>query len=55
MAFSLLTRCYKNIVSAMFLLFITINTVYAQSIEQKEPHYSLQEIIDSGHIFWKNY
>lgn len=54
MALSFLTRWYKNIVSLIFLLFIITNTANAQlrSIEQHEPHYSLQEIIDSGHIFF---
>ncbi|EJF83059.1 DUF1134 domain-containing protein [Bartonella rattimassiliensis] len=54
MALSLLKYWYKNIISLIFLLLITINTAYAQlkPIEQNEPHYSLQEIIDSGHIFF---
>ncbi|WP_455479052.1 DUF1134 domain-containing protein [Bartonella sp. B23] len=54
MALSLLKRWYKSIVSAIFLLFVIINAVNAQiqPIEQNEPHYSLQEIIDSGHVFF---
>lgn len=54
MALFFLKRWYKNIVSFIFLLFVIINTANAQlrSIEQHEPHYSLQEIIDSGHIFF---
>ncbi|WP_273759286.1 DUF1134 domain-containing protein [Bartonella sp. ML70XJBT.G] len=54
MALSFLIRWYKNIVSLIFLLFIIITTANAQvkPIEQHEPHYSLQEIIDSGHIFF---
>ncbi|WP_455481676.1 DUF1134 domain-containing protein [Bartonella sp. B35(2025)] len=54
MTFSLLLHWYKNIVPLIFLLFVTINITYAQSIpiEKNEPRYSLQEIIDSGHIFF---
>ncbi|MET3560427.1 hypothetical protein ABID39_001124 [Bartonella japonica] len=54
MTFSLLTRWYKDIVSFIFLLFVTINAAnaHSQPIEPNEPHYSLQEIIDSGHVFF---
>ncbi|WP_375623450.1 MULTISPECIES: DUF1134 domain-containing protein [unclassified Bartonella] len=54
MAHSLIRYWYKNIISLIFLLFVTINTAHAQlkPIRQNEPHYSLQEIIDSGHIFF---
>ncbi|WP_375669457.1 EipA family protein, partial [Bartonella sp. MR168JLCBS] len=54
MALSLLTRWYKNIVPLIFLLFVKINAVHAQPqpIEHKDPYYSLQEIIDSGHTFF---
>ncbi|WP_336294219.1 DUF1134 domain-containing protein [Bartonella sp. CB169] len=59
MALPLLTHCYKRIVSLIFLLFIVINctiinhaNAQSQPIQQKEPYYSLQEIIDSGHIFF---
>ncbi|MGF7157454.1 DUF1134 domain-containing protein [Bartonella heixiaziensis] len=54
MALLLLTRWYKNILPFIFLLFITINVAHAQfrPIEQTGPHYSLQEIIDSGHTFF---
>lgn len=54
MTLFLLTRRYKSIVSLIFLLFVIINTANAQlrPIEQNQPHYSLQEIIDSGHTFF---
>ncbi|UNE53545.1 DUF1134 domain-containing protein [Bartonella machadoae] len=54
MTLSLLTRWYRNVVSIIFLLFVIINSANAQlrPIEQNEPHYSLQEIIDSGHTFF---
>ncbi|EJF75630.1 DUF1134 domain-containing protein [Bartonella alsatica] len=54
MALSLLTHWYKSTVSVIFLLFVIINTANAQlkPIQQNEPYYSLQEIIDSGHIFF---
>ncbi|WP_455476422.1 DUF1134 domain-containing protein [Bartonella sp. B17] len=54
MALSFLLRLYKGSISFIFLLFVTINTAHTQPqpIEQHEPHYSLQEIIDSGHIFF---
>ncbi|WP_317993555.1 DUF1134 domain-containing protein [Bartonella gliris] len=54
MALLLLTRWYKSMVPLIFLLCVTINALHAQSrpIEQTGPHYSLQEIIDSGHTFF---
>lgn len=54
MALSLLKYWYKNIISLIFFLFVAINTTHAQPkpIEKNEPYYSLQEIIDSGHIFF---
>ncbi|WP_019218968.1 DUF1134 domain-containing protein [Bartonella florencae] len=54
MALFHLTRWYKNIIAFLFLLFATINTANAKlrPVEQSGPHYSLQEIIDSGHIFF---
>ncbi|WP_332060539.1 DUF1134 domain-containing protein [Bartonella sp. CB74] len=54
MAFSLLLRWYKNIISLIFLLFVAISAAHTQPrlIEQNEPRYSLQEIIDSGHAFF---
>ncbi|MET3589789.1 hypothetical protein ABID23_000876 [Bartonella silvatica] len=54
MVLSLLIRWYKNIVFLIFLLFIIINSANAhpQPIDPNEPHYSLQEIIDSGHTFF---
>ncbi|WP_074381341.1 DUF1134 domain-containing protein [Bartonella doshiae] len=54
MALSLLVRWYKSIITLIFLLFITVSAAHAQyqPMEQHEPHYSLQEIIDSGHTFF---
>ncbi|WP_208436019.1 DUF1134 domain-containing protein [Bartonella phoceensis] len=54
MALFLPKRWYKNIVFFTFLLLVIINIANAQPrpIDQNEPHYSLQEIIDSGHTFF---
>lgn len=62
MAISLLPRWYKNTVFLISILLVptnllvTTNTANAQlpQIENNNPHYSLREIIDSGHIFFGN-
>ncbi|MCZ2328732.1 DUF1134 domain-containing protein [Bartonella sp. F02] len=54
MRLSLVSRWFINSIFLMFFLFTTIKIANAQiqSIEQNNQHYSLQEIIDSGHNFF---
>ncbi|WP_336276481.1 DUF1134 domain-containing protein [Bartonella sp. CB178] len=52
---SYLLLCWrKRIIFLTFLLLVTVNSAQPQPrpVERGGPHYSLQEIIDSGHIFF---
>ncbi|WP_455476746.1 DUF1134 domain-containing protein [Bartonella sp. B41] len=54
MTSSYLLRLYKNIIPSIFLLFVVVSTAYSQKAKQDIPHYSLQEIIESGREFFGN-